>query len=79
MQRTRLIAALLAVFILAGIIGCSQQKANAPSYKDSVKQALDNAGFKNVDVDEDRDKGVIRLQGKVSTEQEKAAAEEKAG
>jgi osmotically-inducible protein OsmY len=78
MQRTRLIAALLAVFVVVGIIGCSQQKANAPSYKDSVKQALDNAGFKNVDVEEDRDKGIVRLQGKVGTEEEKAGAEQAA-
>jgi hyperosmotically inducible periplasmic protein len=78
MQRTRLIAALTALFLLVGIIGCSQQKASAPSYKDSVKQALDNAGLKNVDVDEDRDKGVLTLKGKVGTEDEKMSAEQAA-
>jgi osmotically-inducible protein OsmY len=78
MQRTRLIAALTALFLLVGIIGCSQQKANAPSYKDSVKQSLDNAGFKDVSVDEDRDKGVVKLTGKVGSEDEKNAAEQAA-
>lgn len=78
MQRIRLIAALTALFLLVGIIGCSQQKANAPSYKDSVKQALDNAGYKDVDVDEDRDKGVLTLKGKVGTEEDKTAAEQAA-
>ena len=78
MQRTRIIAALAALFLLVGIIGCSQQKASNPSQKDSVKQALDNAGFKDVDVDEDRDKGVITLKGKVGSEDQKMAAEQAA-
>ena len=77
MQRTRIIAALAALFLLVGIIGCSQQKAG-PSYQDSVKQALDSAGFKDVSVDEDRDKGVITLKGKVNSEDQKMAAEQAA-
>jgi osmotically-inducible protein OsmY len=60
------------------LTNCSRQKAETPSYKDAVKQAMDQNGFKNVTVDEDRDKGVVTLGGKVQSEDEKARAEEAA-
>ena len=48
-------------------VGCSQQRANNPSVKDNVENSLKQAGFDKVNVDEDRDKGVITLKGDVAT------------
>jgi osmotically-inducible protein OsmY len=42
---------------------------------DSVHTSLDNAGFKDVSVKQDRDKGVVTLKGTVPSEGEKARAE----
>jgi hyperosmotically inducible periplasmic protein len=78
MHRIRLVAALTALFLLVGVIGCSQQKASTPSYEEAVKSSLDNAGFKDVKVEENREKGVITLNGAVKTEEDKRAAEEAA-
>ena len=78
MQRIRLIAALTALFLLVGVIGCSQQRAGSPSYEEAVAKSLENAGFKDVKVEENREKGVITLNGSVKTEDEKRAAEEAA-
>jgi hyperosmotically inducible protein len=49
-------------------------RSTSPSVKDNVVQALNQAGFKDVNVDEDRDKGVITLKGEVRSDEEKARA-----
>lgn len=76
-MRTKLIALLTALFfILALAVGCSQNRANQPSVKESVERSLDQANLKDVNVDEDRDKGVLTLKGEVKSEEAKAQAEE---
>jgi osmotically-inducible protein OsmY len=72
----RMIAAVAAVTWMMAMLGCSSQRANTPSYKDAVKQSLDNGGFKDVTVSEDRDKGVITLGGMVISADEKAKVED---
>jgi hyperosmotically inducible periplasmic protein len=76
MRAMRMIAAVAAVPLMMVMLGCSSQRANTPSYKDAVKQSLDNNGFKDVTVSEDRDKGVITLGGKVISADEKAKVED---
>lgn len=76
MRVMRMIAAVAAVTWMIVILGCSSQRANTPSYKDAVKQSLASGGFKDVTVNEDRDKGVITLGGKVISSDEKAKVEE---
>jgi len=71
----RLLTALIALSLLFGV-ACSQQRANTPSVKDQVSKALDNANLKDVKIDEDRDKGVVKLSGDVKTPEEKQRAEE---
>jgi len=71
----RLLTALIALSLLFGV-ACSQQRANTPSVKDRVSKALDNANLKDVKIDEDRDKGVVRLSGDVKTPEDKQRAEE---
>lgn len=78
MRTSRIISALTALCLALALASCSQQKAETPSNKDAVKQAMDQNGLKNVTVDEDRDKGVITLGGKVQSADEKARAEDAA-
>ena len=62
---------LLAVGILAGCSGI----AKSPEVSDSIRKSLDQAGFKDVSVSQDRDKGVVTLGGKVTSENDKSQAE----
>lgn len=57
-------------------VGCSQQRGANPSVKDNVEKSLNNAGFKDINVDEDRDKGVVTIKGKVASQDDKSRAED---
>lgn len=66
-------AFLAAVFLV--FVGCGQQPAKAPDVKDTVKQGLEQAGLRDVKVDQDRDKGVVTLTGTVGNDADKSQAE----
>src|SRR6185437_6535694 len=67
-------AACLTVVGFAMLAGCSQA-AKSPDVSSDIRRALDQAGFKKVSVDQDRDKGVVTLGGHVEADADKAAAE----
>lgn len=60
--------------MVAGTVACSKQEK--PSVKDAVVQSLKGGGYDNVNVDEDRDKGVVTLKGDVKSADDKARAGE---
>src|SRR5438270_10690636 len=62
--------------LLAFSIGCTEHRANTPDVKDQVSRALDNAGFKQVRVDVDKDKQRVNLKGDVKSEEDKQQAEQ---
>ena len=64
--------ALLAAGILAG---CSQTPAKSADVAGNIRQSLDQAGFKDVSVSQDREKGVVTLGGHVESDGDKAQAE----
>jgi hyperosmotically inducible periplasmic protein len=67
---------ILSVFplLLAGMLsGCSNNQS--PDVTDNIRKSLDQAGFKDVSVSEDRDKGVVTLTGNVPTDSDKQQAE----
>jgi hyperosmotically inducible protein len=64
--------ALLAVVTMAA---CSSTAATSPDISDSVRKSLDQAGFKDVSVSQDRDKGVVTLGGQVANDNDKLQAE----
>ncbi|MGZ4788471.1 MAG: BON domain-containing protein [Terriglobales bacterium] len=68
----KLVAIAIVLLTLAFAVACSQQKANTPDAKPAVQDALKAAGYNNINVDQDRDKGVITLKGDVPTEEDKA-------
>src|SRR2546428_12822316 len=63
---------LVVLLVIMTTFGCS--KSNAPAAKEKVEQALKQSGFNAVNVDEDRDKGVITLKGEVKSDEEKQRA-----
>jgi hyperosmotically inducible protein len=62
----------VAVGILAG---CSSMQ-KSPDVADAIRKSLDQAGYKDVSVSQDRDKGVVTLTGHVAADQDKAQADQ---
>ena len=80
-MRSNIMKAIAVVPILLFGLACSSQRPGQAakddnSYKDAVKQALQQAEFQDVTVDEDRDKNTITLGGKVHSENARMQADE---
>jgi len=73
MKARRLILAVFPLVVAGMLSACSENKS--PDVTDSIRRSLDQAGFKDVSVSQDRDKGVVTLTGNVPTESDKAQAE----
>ena len=73
MKARRLIFSVLPLFVAGMLSGCSNDKS--PDLTDNIRKSLDQAGFKDVSVSEDRDKGVVTLTGTVPTDSDKQQAE----
>jgi osmotically-inducible protein OsmY len=65
----------LALLVVGAFVGCSTTSTKSPVVSDSIRKSLDQAGFKDVSVSQDRDKGVVTLDGHVATEGDKSQAE----
>jgi hyperosmotically inducible protein len=63
-----------ALLVVATFAGCSET-SKSPDVTDSVRRSLDQAGYKNISVSQDRDKGVVTLTGNVASEGDKSQAE----
>jgi hyperosmotically inducible protein len=74
MKTSRLVPVLLVILAMACGLACTS-KAKAPDVSSSIRQALDQAGLKDVKVSQDRDKNVVNLTGNVSSDNEKTQAE----
>lgn len=64
----------LALLTVGGLSGCSGTK-KSPDVADNIRQSLDQAGFKDVTVSQDRDKGIVTLSGQVARDNDKLQAE----
>jgi hyperosmotically inducible periplasmic protein len=73
MKARRLILSVFPLFVAGILSGCSTNKS--PDVTDNIRKSLDQAGFKDVSVSQDRDKGVVTLSGSVPTETDKQQAE----
>ena len=71
----KLIAGALLLGAALTVGGCGNQRTKAPDVADSIHTSLDAAGFKDVSVKQDRDKGVVTLKGTVPSDAEKMRAE----
>ncbi len=70
----RLVLAVLPVIMAGALAGCSDSN-KSPDVTDNIRKSLDQAGYKDVSVSQDRDKGVVTLTGTVATDNDKAQAE----
>src|ERR1019366_100486 len=75
MKKLRLSVAMLAVLAVGILTGCSEPSTKSPDVSDSIRKSLDQAGFKDVTVGQDRDKGVVTLGGQVTSDNDKSQAE----
>ena len=62
------------LFTIATLAGCSSTR-QSPAVSDDIRRSLDSAGYRDVSVSQDRDKGVVTLSGHVSSDAEKLQAE----
>jgi hyperosmotically inducible protein len=74
MKSRRLILAMLPLMLVGALAGCSETN-KSPDVTDSIRKSLDQSGYKDVSVSQDRDKGVVTLTGTVPTESDKSQAE----
>jgi osmotically-inducible protein OsmY len=63
------------IFAAIGVFAACSDTPKSPDVADSIKQNLKSAGFNDVSVSQDRDKGVVTLTGTTLTEADKAQAE----
>jgi hyperosmotically inducible protein len=75
MNTIKLLLASLTLLAIGAMLGCSGASAKSPDVSDNIRNSLDQAGFKNVSVKDDRDKGVVTLGGNVTSENAKSQAE----
>jgi hyperosmotically inducible periplasmic protein len=74
MRARKLFFAMVPVILAGALAGCSDTN-KSPDVADSIRKSLDLAGYKDVSVSQDREKGVVTLTGTVATESDKAQAE----
>ena len=67
---------LLALLVVIGtLVGCSNTPAKSPDVTDNIRKSLDESNLKDVSVKQDRDKGVVTLDGHVAADADKLRAE----
>ena len=74
MKTQQFLFTFLTLLTLTIFIACNSEQ-KSPDVSQNVRQALDQAGLKDVSVSQDRTKGVVTLSGKVPTDDDKARAE----
>jgi hyperosmotically inducible periplasmic protein len=75
MKTTKLFFTMLTLLAVGIMVGCSTTAAKSADVSDNIRKSLDQAGFKDVSVNQDRDKGVVTLGGQVASDNDKAQAE----
>jgi len=75
MKTIKLLLNVLALVATGILVGCSTTAAKPPDVSESIRKSLDQAGFRNVSVSEDRDKGIVTLGGQVASTNAKSDAE----
>jgi osmotically-inducible protein OsmY len=66
---------LLALVLAGTLVGCSTTSTKTADVSGNIRTSLDQAGFKDVSVTQDRDKGIVTLGGHVARDGDKSQAE----
>ena len=64
-----------AVLFVTGLAGCSRSDTQSPAVADEIRKSLDQSGYKDVSVSQDREKGVVTLTGHVAADSDKQQVE----
>ncbi len=75
MKTFRTCSFLLLVVAAGTLVGCATTSTKSADVSTQVRKSLDQAGFKNVSVTQDRDNGVVTLSGHVAADADKSQAE----
>jgi hyperosmotically inducible periplasmic protein len=75
MKSIKATVTLVPALLLTFIAGCDNTPPKSPDVQDAIKKSLDQSGYKDVSVSQDRDKGVVTLTGTVAAESDKTQAE----
>jgi hyperosmotically inducible protein len=62
--------------VIAGVLAGCSSTTKSPDVADNIRKSLDQAGYKDVSVSQDRDKGVVTLSGHVVADTDKGQAEQ---
>lgn len=60
--------------LTVAMVGCSSTQ-KSPDVSGAIRKSLDQAGYKDVSVSQDRDKGVVKLTGHVPSDNDKLQAD----
>ncbi len=74
-MRVRSLSLAVLPIVLAGALAACSDSNKSADVTDGIRKSLDQAGYKDVSVSQDRDKGVVTLAGTVPTDGDKAQAE----
>ena len=75
MRNLRRALAMLTLCISGVLVGCFGAATKSPEVSDNIRKSLDQAGFKDVSVTQDRDRGVVTLGGSVTSQNDKVQAQ----
>lgn len=75
MRKHLLPSALMGLFVFGTLVGCSETQRKSPDVTGQIRSSLDQAGLKDVSVSQDRDKGVVTLEGTTTSDGDKGQAE----
>jgi hyperosmotically inducible periplasmic protein len=75
MKSLRSMFMLVPVLLVGALWGCTNTPPKSPDVTDTIRKSLDQSGYKDVSVSQDRDKGVVTLSGTVAADSDKAQAE----
>jgi hyperosmotically inducible protein len=75
MKNFKLYAAMLLLLGFGTLAGCIGTSTKSPAVSENIRQSLDQAGLKDVSVTQDRDKGIVTLNGQVASDYDKSQAE----
>jgi hyperosmotically inducible periplasmic protein len=74
-MRVRSLSLAVLPIVLAGALAACSDSNKSADVTDGIRKSLDQAGYKDVSVSQDRDKGIVTLSGTVPTDSDKAQAE----
>ena len=75
MKTNILTGAWLMMFAVGTFSGCSSTPTQSADVADTIRRSLSQAGLKDVNVSQDRDKGVVTLTGTTTSDGDKSQAE----